>query len=63
MGSGQIDMPGARTAMKSGASLYYIEDESADPWGTSRRAWRISKSSSSRSFSWTAAPGRASACR
>jgi hypothetical protein len=22
-----------RTAIKSGVSLYYIEDESADPWG------------------------------
>lgn len=34
VGSGQIDMPRVlRAAMKAGASLYYIEDESADPWG------------------------------
>lgn len=34
VGTGQIDMAGVlRAAMKAGASLYYIEDESADPWG------------------------------
>jgi len=33
VGSGQIDMPSVlRAAMKSAASLYYVEDESADPW-------------------------------
>lgn len=33
VGSGQIDMPAVlRAAMKAGARLYYIEDESADPW-------------------------------
>lgn len=34
VGAGQIDMPAVlRAAMKAGTSLYYIEDESADPWG------------------------------
>ena len=34
VGSGQIDMAAVlRAAVKSGVSLYYIEDESADPWG------------------------------
>jgi sugar phosphate isomerase/epimerase len=34
VGTGQIDMAAVlRTAMKTGVSLYYIEDESADPWG------------------------------
>jgi sugar phosphate isomerase/epimerase len=34
VGSGQVDWPSVlRAAMKAGASLYYLEDESADPWG------------------------------
>ena len=34
VGTGQIDMPScSRRAMKAGVSLYYIEDESTDPWG------------------------------
>jgi sugar phosphate isomerase/epimerase len=34
VGTGQIDMPSVlRAAMKAGASLYYVEDESTDPWG------------------------------
>ena len=34
VGSGQIDMPAVlRAAMNAGASIYYLEDESADPWG------------------------------
>ena len=34
VGTGQIDMPAVlRAAMKAGASIYYLEDESADPWG------------------------------
>ena len=34
LGTGQVDWPSVlRAAMKSGASLYYVEDESADPWG------------------------------
>jgi sugar phosphate isomerase/epimerase len=34
VGTGQIDMPSVfRAAIKAGTSLYYIEDESADPWG------------------------------
>ena len=34
LGTGQVDWPSVlRAAMKAGASLYYIEDESADPWG------------------------------
>ena len=34
LGTGQVDLPAVlRAAMKAGASLYYIEDESADPWG------------------------------
>jgi len=34
LGTGQVDWPAVlRAAMKAGASLYYIEDESADPWG------------------------------
>ena len=34
VGTGQIDMARVlRAAMKAGATLYYIEDESADPWG------------------------------
>jgi sugar phosphate isomerase/epimerase len=34
LGSGQVDWPAVlRAATKAGASLYYIEDESADPWG------------------------------
>lgn len=33
VGTGQIDMPSVlRAAMKAGTSLYYLEDESADPW-------------------------------
>jgi sugar phosphate isomerase/epimerase len=33
VGTGQIDMPAVlRTAMKAGVSIYYVEDESADPW-------------------------------
>jgi sugar phosphate isomerase/epimerase len=34
LGTGQVDWPAVLgAARKSGASLYYIEDESADPWG------------------------------
>jgi sugar phosphate isomerase/epimerase len=34
VGSGQVDMPSTlRAAMKAGTAMYYIEDESADPWG------------------------------
>jgi sugar phosphate isomerase/epimerase len=34
VGTGQIDYPAAlRTAMKAGASAYYVEDESKDPLG------------------------------
>jgi sugar phosphate isomerase/epimerase len=34
VGTGQIDMAAAlRAAMKAGTSIYYLEDESADPWG------------------------------
>jgi sugar phosphate isomerase/epimerase len=34
IGSGQVDMPSVlRTAMNGGTSLYYLEDESSDPWG------------------------------
>jgi sugar phosphate isomerase/epimerase len=34
LGTGQVDWPGVlRAAVKAGASLYYVEDESADPWG------------------------------
>ncbi len=34
LGTGQVDWPAVlRAAMKAGASFYYIEDESADPWG------------------------------
>lgn len=34
IGTGQVDWPAVlRAAMKAGASLYYVEDESADPWG------------------------------
>lgn len=34
LGSGQVDWPTVlRAAVKAGASLYYVEDESADPWG------------------------------
>ena len=34
LGTGQVDWPAVlRAATKAGASLYYIEDESADPWG------------------------------
>ena len=34
IGSGQVDWPSVlRAAMKAGASFYYLEDESADPWG------------------------------
>ena len=34
LGTGQVDWPAVlRAAMKAGASLYYLEDESADPWG------------------------------
>ena len=34
VGSGQVDMPSVlRAAREAGTSLYYIEDESADPWG------------------------------
>jgi len=33
LGTGQVEWPAVlRAAMKAGASLYYIEDESADPW-------------------------------
>jgi sugar phosphate isomerase/epimerase len=34
VGSGQIDMPAVlRAAKQAGTKLYYIEDESPDPWG------------------------------
>ena len=34
LGSGQVDWPAVlRAATRAGASLYYVEDESADPWG------------------------------
>jgi sugar phosphate isomerase/epimerase len=34
VGSGQVDWPAVlRAAVKAGASFYYLEDESADPWG------------------------------
>ncbi len=34
LGTGQVDWPAVlRAAMTAGASLYYVEDESADPWG------------------------------
>jgi sugar phosphate isomerase/epimerase len=34
VGSGQIDYPAVlRAAVKAGTSMYYLEDESADPWG------------------------------
>ena len=34
LGTGQVDWSVVlRAAMKAGASLYYVEDESADPWG------------------------------
>ena len=34
VGSGQVDMPAVlRAAMNAGTSVYYVEDESADPWG------------------------------
>jgi sugar phosphate isomerase/epimerase len=34
LGTGQVDWPAVlRAAMKAGASLYYLEDESTDPWG------------------------------
>jgi sugar phosphate isomerase/epimerase len=34
VGTGQVDTPAVlRAAMKAGTSLYYIEDESSDPWG------------------------------
>jgi len=34
LGTGQVEWPSVlREAMKAGASLYYLEDESADPWG------------------------------
>ena len=34
VGSGQVDWPAVlRAAIKADATLYYIEDESADPWG------------------------------
>jgi sugar phosphate isomerase/epimerase len=34
VGTGQIDMPAVlRAAINAGTSLYYVEDESADPWG------------------------------
>jgi len=34
LGTGQVDWPAVlRAAVKAGASLYYVEDESADPWG------------------------------
>lgn len=33
LGTGQVDWPAVlRAAMKAGATLYYVEDESADPW-------------------------------
>ena len=34
LGTGEVDWPAVlREARKAGASLYYLEDESADPWG------------------------------
>lgn len=34
LGTGQVDWRAVlRAAIKAGASLYYVEDESADPWG------------------------------
>jgi sugar phosphate isomerase/epimerase len=34
VGTGQVDMPSVlRAAVAAGTSLYYVEDESADPWG------------------------------
>jgi sugar phosphate isomerase/epimerase len=34
LGSGEVDWPAVlREATKAGAALYYLEDESADPWG------------------------------
>jgi len=34
LGTGQVDWPAVlRAAVKAGASLYYLEDESTDPWG------------------------------
>jgi len=34
LGTGQVDWPAVlRAAVKAGAPLYYVEDESADPWG------------------------------
>ena len=33
VGTGQVDMPSVlRAAMNAGTSLYYVEDESSDPW-------------------------------
>jgi sugar phosphate isomerase/epimerase len=34
VGTGQVDMRSVlRAAMNAGTALYYLEDESADPWG------------------------------
>jgi sugar phosphate isomerase/epimerase len=34
LGAGQVDWPAVlREAVQAGAALYYLEDESADPWG------------------------------
>jgi sugar phosphate isomerase/epimerase len=34
LGTGQVDFPAVlRAAVKAGTKFYYIEDESADPWG------------------------------
>jgi sugar phosphate isomerase/epimerase len=34
LGTGQVDWPAVlREAMRAGTALYYVEDESADPWG------------------------------
>ena len=34
LGTGQVDWPAVlREARRAGAALYYLEDESADPWG------------------------------
>jgi sugar phosphate isomerase/epimerase len=34
LGTGQVDWPAVlREAMRAGSALYYVEDESADPWG------------------------------
>jgi sugar phosphate isomerase/epimerase len=45
VGSGQIDMPAVlRAAMNAGASIYYLEDESADPWGHIPRSLAFLKS-------------------